>query len=270
MKSSISLECSVLVCDNHYTLFTIQDLQSTQQLLILTSFEFLNSFLNTFQKALLFNYIISLTVFQLPYGNTQINPHAEAAMRSAAQTIIFIDNTDSDQMTLIKRTTDMQLLLIMIGPPSKRYFNFMENLRKKGSPPSSVLALVAASAQGLQNTARLIWWTAIQRKDEESVDVLADSMGNYLWRSEESVMRCGELEAGRCVALVESILIEDLKVSDLKPWRTWTEALNNVLLIAWSSDGMSYAAGTSGPNSHCAVYDACDANLYMTITFSAF
>ncbi len=33
-------------------------------------------------------------------------------------------------------------------------------------------------------------------------------------------MGCGELEAGRCVALVESILIEDLKVSDLKPWRT--------------------------------------------------
>lgn len=30
-------------------------------------------------------------------------------------------------------------------------------------------------------------------------------------------MGCGELEAGRCVALVESILIEDLKVSDLKP-----------------------------------------------------
>jgi len=29
-------------------------------------------------------------------------------------------------------------------------------------------------------------------------------------------MGCGELEAGRCVALVESILIEDLKVSDLK------------------------------------------------------
>jgi hypothetical protein len=168
------------VRDGHYALSTIQDLQPTQQLLILTPFEFPNSSSDTFQKALLSNYTIPPTVFQLPYGNTQINPHAEAAMRSAAQTIIFIDNADSDQMTLIKRTTDMQPLLIMIGPPSKRYFDFMENLRKKGSPPSSVLALVAASAQGLQNTARLIRWTAIQRKDEESVDALADSMGNYL------------------------------------------------------------------------------------------
>jgi len=107
--------------------------------------------------------------FRLPYGNTQINPHAEAAMRSAAQTIIFIDNADSDPMTLIKRTTDMQPLSIMIGPPSKRYLDFMENSRKKGSPPSSVLALVTASAQGLQNTAPLIRRTAIQRNDEEAI-----------------------------------------------------------------------------------------------------
>ncbi|MCJ1368293.1 hypothetical protein MMC16_007435 [Acarospora aff. strigata] len=179
-EPSTSLEYPVLVRDSNYALSTIQDLQPTQQLLILTPFEFPNSSSDIFQKALLSNYSIPPTVFQLPYGNTQINPHAETAMRSAAQTIIFIDNADSDQMTLIKRTTDMQPLLIMIGPPSKHYFDFMENLRKKGSPPSSVLALVAASAQGLQNTARLIRWTAIQRKDEESVDALADSMGSYL------------------------------------------------------------------------------------------
>jgi len=90
-------------------------------------------------------------------------------MRSAAQTIIFIDNADLDPMTLIKRTTDMQPLSITIGPPSKRYLDFMENSRKKGSPPSSVLALVTASAQGLQNTAPLIRRTAIQRKDEEAI-----------------------------------------------------------------------------------------------------
>lgn len=150
--------------DGHYALSTIQDLQPTQKLLILTPSEFLKSSSDTFQKALLSNYLIPPIVFQLPYGNTQINPHAEAAIRSAAQTIIFINNADSDQMILIKRTTDIQPLLIMIGPPFKRYFDFMENLGKKGSPPSSVLALVAASAQGLQNTARLIRGTATHKE----------------------------------------------------------------------------------------------------------
>ena len=62
-----------------------------QQLLILTPFEFPNSSSDTFQKALLSNHLIPTTVSQLTYGNTQINPHADAAMGSAAQTIIFVD-----------------------------------------------------------------------------------------------------------------------------------------------------------------------------------
>ncbi len=101
-------------------------------------------------------------------------------MRSAAQTIIFVNHVDSDQMIFIKRTIDMQSLLIMIELPFKRYVDFMKSLRKKRSSSSSVLALVAASAQELQNTARLIQSTAIQRKNEKFVDALTNFIRSYL------------------------------------------------------------------------------------------
>lgn len=38
-------------------------------------------------------------------------------------------------------------------------------------------------------------------------------------------MGCGELEAGRCIALVESILIEDLKVLDRSFERCFIDSL---------------------------------------------
>lgn len=101
-------------------------------------------------------------------------------MKSAAQTIILVENAHSDQMTFIERTTNVRPLLIMIGAPSKRYFDFMQNLREKRSPPSSVITLVQGSAQGLKRIADLIRSTAILIKDEESLDALADSMSSYL------------------------------------------------------------------------------------------
>ena len=101
-------------------------------------------------------------------------------MRSAAQTIILVDNVHSDQMTFIERTTNVRPLLIMIGPSSKRYFDFIQNLREKRSPPSSVITLVQGSAQGLKRIADLIQSTAILIKEEESLGALADSMSSSL------------------------------------------------------------------------------------------
>lgn len=175
-----SLEYPVLVRDGHYALSMIQDLQPAQRLLILAPHDFPKKCSDTFQRALLSNYSVPPTVVQLPYGDTQVDPQAEAAMRSAAQTIILVDNVHSDQMTFIERTTNVRPLLIMIGPPSKRYFDFMQNLREKRSPPSSVITLVQGSAQGLKRIADLIRSTAILIKDEESLDALADSMSSYL------------------------------------------------------------------------------------------
>ncbi|KAI9815693.1 MAG: hypothetical protein M1827_002089 [Pycnora praestabilis] len=106
---------------------------------------------------------------------------------------------------------------------------------------------------------------------------------------------------------------EELKLrtfDKLRPWRTWTGASNDVLVVAWAPDGNKYAAGASaessihnmqynrqnnflvgnltsnminelpdhridrpppgaiskGPNSSQATYDACDPQLYMTVT----
>lgn len=93
----------------------------------------------------------------------------------------------------------------------------------------------------------------------------------------------------------------------LKPWRSWTGASNDIMVVAWSPDSISYAVGASaqtdessmqynrpnnllygslsennlwelpehrvdrplpatGPNSKQATYDACDPNLYMSVT----
>lgn len=101
--------------------------------------------------------------------------------------------------------------------------------------------------------------------------------------------------------------LRSLKFNSLKPWRTWTGASNDVMVLAWSPDGQSYAAGASaqidessmmynrpnnllygslpkdtiwevpdhridrplpatGPNSNQATYDACDPDLYMSVT----
>lgn len=97
------------------------------------------------------------------------------------------------------------------------------------------------------------------------------------------------------------------RFNSLKPWRTWTGASNDVMVLAWSPDCQSYAVGASaqtdessmmynrpnnllygslpedtiwelpdhridrplpatGPNSNRATYDACDPNLYMSVT----
>ncbi|KAI9870779.1 MAG: hypothetical protein M1830_003814, partial [Pleopsidium flavum] len=93
----------------------------------------------------------------------------------------------------------------------------------------------------------------------------------------------------------------------LKPWRSWTGASNDIMVVAWSPDNISYAVGASaqtdessmqynrpnnllcgslsvntlwelpahrvdrplpatGPNSKQATYDACDPDLYMSVT----
>ena len=104
-----------------------------------------------------------------------------------------------------------------------------------------------------------------------------------------------------------SYQLRSRKFDDMKPWRSWTGASNDVMVLAWSPDGQSYAAGASaqtddssmqynrpnnllygslpkntiwelpdhrldrplpatGPNSNQATYDACDPDLYMSVT----
>ncbi|MCJ1368651.1 hypothetical protein MMC16_007796 [Acarospora aff. strigata] len=97
----------------------------------------------------------------------------------------------------------------------------------------------------------------------------------------------------------------------LKPWKYWTGASNDVIVLSWSPDGLSYAVGASaqtdessmqynrpnnllygsllkdtiwelpehridrplpasGPNTNQAIYDACDPDLYMSVTSVCF
>jgi len=167
------MEHPALVRDNHDALPTILDLKLNQQLLILTPCGFPDSLTEVFKKALLSYYSEPPKFTQLLYGNSRLNLDAEASMESATKTIIFMRNVNSDQVALIERTTYMRPLLIMVGFPSATYFYVLTKSLLSGS----VLTLQKETAQGLKDVASLIRLTAMLREKEESVDELADSMG---------------------------------------------------------------------------------------------
>jgi len=130
-------------------------------------------------------------------------------------------------------------------------------------------------------------------------------------QSSASLLRLREMGYGGISSWVDvnnsSSQLMSRRFNSLKPWRTWTGASNDVMVLAWSPDGQYYAAGASaqtdessmmynrennllygclpkntirelpdhridrplpetGPNSNRATYDACDPNLYMSVT----
>lgn len=134
-------------------------------------------------------------------------------------------------------------------------------------------------------------------------------------QSSSSLLRLRELGHGGKSSWFDtdgaSSQLRSRRFNSLKPWRTWTGASNDVMVLAWSPDGQSYAAGASaqtdessmmynrpnnllygslpkdtmwelpdhridrplpatGPNSDRRTYDACDPDLYMSVTSVCF
>ena len=134
-------------------------------------------------------------------------------------------------------------------------------------------------------------------------------------QSSASLLRLRELGHGGKSSWLDangaSSQLRSRRFISLKPWRSWNGASNDVMVLAWSPDGQSYAAGASaqtdessmmynrpnnllygslpkntiwelpdhriarprpatGPNSNQATYDACDPNLYMSVSSVCF
>ena len=155
-----SWEYPNLLRDKHRTLPTIQGLQLSDQLLILTSPKFPLGLVNAFKAALASNYSQPPIIIHRCYSPSVSDWHVQAPLTTANKIIIFIYNVDMHQKAMVEKTIDKRPLVIMMGPPSTVYLEFLKDVHLSGS----VLTLLQPSVKGLQNTATLIKTTATLRR----------------------------------------------------------------------------------------------------------
>lgn len=158
-----SWKYSNLLWDKHHTLFIIQDLQLFNQLLILMSSKFSLDLVNIFKAVLASNYSQSPTIVHHCYSLFISNWYVQTLLTTANKIIIFIYNMNMHQKTMIEKTINKKLLVIMMKLSSTVYLKFLKNIHLS----DSVLTLLQSSVKDLQNMVTLIKTTVMLRRRED-------------------------------------------------------------------------------------------------------